>query len=52
MLNEQSLNWFKLVDISSDAAISIKHLIVRQDSGLIAFEFRFKLSNLMDDVAD
>jgi hypothetical protein len=49
--NEQTLNWFKLIDNRSDAAVSIGHLIARQDSGYITFEFRFKLSNLMDDVA-
>lgn len=49
--NEMSLNWFKLIDTSSIAAVSIKHLIARQDSGQLTFEFRFKLSNLMDNVA-
>src|SRR5687767_12175933 len=48
--NEMSLNWFKLIDSSSEAGVSIKHSIARQNSGWITFEVRFKLSKLMDDV--
>jgi len=47
--NEMTLDWFKLIDTSTEAPVIIKHLIARQESGLLTFEFRFKLSNQMDD---
>jgi hypothetical protein len=48
--NEMSLNWFKLIDTSSESSVSISHLIAQQESGQITLEFRFMLSTLMDDV--
>ncbi|MEI6647470.1 MAG: glycoside hydrolase family 99-like domain-containing protein [bacterium] len=35
--------WFKLVDTSTNAAVTLKHQIVRQTDGQITLEFRFKL---------
>lgn len=48
-LKMMTLDWFKLIDTSTEAPVIIKHSIARQESGLLTFEFRFKLSNQMDD---
>lgn len=42
-------DWFKLVDVSTQAAITLKHQIARQTEGRLTLEFRFKLSAFMDD---
>ncbi|HEY3319432.1 MAG TPA: glycoside hydrolase family 99-like domain-containing protein [Planctomycetota bacterium] len=41
-------DWFKLVDTSPTAAVTIKHKIARQTEGQIVLEFRFKLPAKMD----
>ncbi len=41
-------DWFKLVDTSPDAAITLRHQIARQTDGLLTLEFRFKLPARMD----
>ena len=41
-------DWFKLVDTSSNAAITLKHQIARQTNGQLTLEFRFKLPAGMD----
>ena len=41
-------DWFKLVDTSSDGAITLKHKVARQTAGTVTFEFRFKLPTAMD----
>jgi hypothetical protein len=43
-------DWFKLVDTSADAAVTLKHQIARQDDGQITLEFRFRLPTYMDGV--
>jgi hypothetical protein len=40
--------WFKLVDKSATAAVTLKHQIARQTEGQITLEFRFRMPNLMD----
>jgi len=42
------VDWFKLIDTSSDYAVTIKKKIARQSSGEITLEFRFKLSARME----
>jgi hypothetical protein len=41
-------DWFKLVDTSPTAAVSIRHQIARQSEGKLTLEFRFKLPVRMD----
>ncbi|MCY3018266.1 MAG: glycoside hydrolase family 99-like domain-containing protein [Planctomycetota bacterium] len=41
-------DWFKLVDTSDKAAITMTHQIARQSEGPITLEFRFKLPAPMD----
>jgi hypothetical protein len=41
-------DWFKLVDTSTTAAVTLKHQIARQTKGQITLEFRFKLTKRMD----
>jgi hypothetical protein len=41
-------DWFKLVDTSSDGAITLKHKVARQTEGAVTFEFRFKLPTAME----
>ncbi len=41
-------DWFKLVDTSKTAAVTIKHQIARQTKGKLTLEFRFKLPTRMD----
>jgi len=41
-------DWFKLVDTSSDGAITLKHQVARQTEGAVTFEFRFKLPTAME----
>ena len=43
-------DWFKLVDTSSNAAITLKHQIARQTNGQFTLEFRFELPAPMDGV--
>jgi hypothetical protein len=35
--------WFKLVDKSATAAVTLKHQIARQTEGQITLEFRFRM---------
>ena len=44
-------DWFKLVDTSTTAAVTIKHQIARQTKGKLTLEFRFKLPTRMDGAA-
>jgi hypothetical protein len=41
-------DWFKLVDTSSSAALTLRHQIARQTRGKLTLEFRFKLPARMD----
>jgi hypothetical protein len=41
-------DWFKLVDTSSDGAITLKHKVARQTEGTVTLEFRFKLPTAME----
>lgn len=41
-------DWFKLVDASATAAVTLKHPIARQAKGQVTLEFRFKLQTRMD----
>lgn len=41
-------DWFKLVDTSSNGAITLKHQIARQTNGQLTLEFRFKLPTAMN----
>ena len=41
-------DWFKLVDTSTNTAITLKHRIARQTDGPLTLEFRFKLPSRMD----
>ena len=41
-------DWFKLVDTSATAAVTIRHQIARQTDGALTLEFRFKLPARMD----
>jgi hypothetical protein len=41
-------DWFKLVDTSSDGAITLKHKVARQTAGTVTLEFRFKLPAAME----
>ena len=43
-------DWFKLVDTSTNATITIKHQLARQTEGPLTLEFRFKLPAKMDGV--
>ena len=45
---EFDLEWFKLIDTSDKAAVSIWHQIARQTEGKLTLEFRFKLPVRMD----
>ncbi len=42
--------WFKLVDTSDKAAVTIKHQIARQTDGELTLEFRFRMPVKMDGV--
>ena len=41
-------DWFKLVDTSTNSAITLKHQVARQTEGALTLEFRFKLPAAMD----
>jgi hypothetical protein len=45
---EFDLEWFKLIDTSDKASVSIRHQIARQTAGKLILEFRFKLPVRMD----
>lgn len=38
------LNWFKLIDKSSNAAVTMQRKFISQDAGAITLEYRFKLA--------
>ncbi len=40
--------WFKLVDTSTNAEVTIRHQFARQVEGVVTLEFRFKLPAVMD----
>lgn len=40
--------WFKLVDTSTNAAVTLRHQFARQVEGVVTLEFRFKLPVLME----
>jgi hypothetical protein len=44
------LEWFKLVDTSDKAAVSIRHQVARQTAGTVTLEFRFRMPVKMDGV--
>ncbi|MCX6886961.1 MAG: glycoside hydrolase family 99-like domain-containing protein, partial [Verrucomicrobia bacterium] len=41
-------DWFKLVDTSTNGAITLKHKVARQTGGKLTLEFRFRLAGAMD----
>jgi len=41
-------DWFKLVDTSTNGAITLKHQVARQIEGTLTLEFRFRLPAAMD----
>ncbi len=41
-------DWFKLVDTSTNGAITLKHQVARQTEGALTLEFRFRLPAPMD----
>ena len=41
-------DWFKLIDDSPTAAVTIKHQIARQREGRLTLEYRFKMPSNMD----
>lgn len=41
-------DWFKLVDTSTNGAITLKHQVARQTEGALTLEFRFRLPAAMD----
>ena len=41
-------DWFKLVDTSTNGAITLKHQVARQTEGTLTLEFRFRLPAAMD----
>ncbi|MGD0093503.1 MAG: glycoside hydrolase family 99-like domain-containing protein [Planctomycetota bacterium] len=43
-------DWFKLLDNSATAAVTIKHQLARQSAGQITLELRFKMPAKMDGV--
>jgi len=45
------IDWFKLIDTSPTAPVTIKHKIARQTEGQITLEYRFKMPVKMDGVA-
>lgn len=45
------IDWFKLIDTSATAPVTIKHQIARQSTGQITLEYRFKMPVKMDGVA-
>ena len=42
------VDWFRLHDTSSDYAVTIRHQIARQTSGVVTWEFRFMMPEVMD----
>jgi hypothetical protein len=42
------VDWFRLHDTSRDDGVTIRHQIARQTSGLITWEFRFMMPEVMD----
>lgn len=40
--------WFKLVDTSTTASVTLRHQIARQTDGTLTLEFRFKMPAVMD----
>ncbi len=47
---EFDLQWFKLVDTSDKAAVTLKHQIARQTAGELTLEFRFRMPVKMDGI--
>ena len=45
------VDWFRLRDTSTDHAVTIKHQIARQTAGVVTWEFRFMMPEIMDGVA-
>ena len=44
------VDWFRLHDTSSDHAVTIRHQIARQTSGVVTWEFRFMMPEVMEGV--
>jgi hypothetical protein len=44
-------DWFKLVDSSPSAAVTLRHQIARQTQGSITLEYRFRMPTKMDGAA-
>ena len=42
------VDWFRLRDTSTDHAVTIKHQIARQKTGVVTWEFRFMMPEIMD----
>ncbi|MFV2067126.1 MAG: sulfatase-like hydrolase/transferase [Pirellulales bacterium] len=42
------VDWFRLRDTSTDHAVTIKHQIARQTTGVVTWEFRFMMPEIMD----
>ena len=45
------VDWFRLHDTSTDHAVTIRHQIARQTSGIITWEFRFAMPKIMEGAA-
>lgn len=42
------VDWFRLRDTSTDHAVTIKHQIARQTTGVVTWEFRFMMPEIME----
>ena len=45
------VDWFRLVDSSAQHAVTIRHQIARQTSGVVTWEFRFMMPEIMEGAA-
>ncbi|KKK77028.1 hypothetical protein LCGC14_2857720, partial [marine sediment metagenome] len=45
------VDWFRLNDNSTDHAVTIRHQIARQTSGVVTWEFRFAMPQIMEGAA-
>lgn len=45
------VDWFRLNDNSTDHAVTIRHQIARQTSGIVTWEFRFMMPEIMEGAA-
>ena len=45
------VDWFRLHDTSADHAVTIRHQVARQTSGVVTWEFRFMMPKIMEGAA-